>query len=173
MSLGASRRSCTLSYTYPAAPQNKLCFSSNIASEQVRASTSQSMFLVVSWCPFLVVSNRCSCLLKSTLANGAGSVADLLQKMRGQQAACTALFADLGPDEWCAEFQLETAMLTFKQRLNNCLRVVLDKTTFPPDLAKQVRSCFVVGQLAMQVRGCSDCVVYAMHQYQVCHMAPV
>ncbi len=58
--------------------------------------------------------------------------------MRGQQAGCTALFADLGPDEWCAEFQLETAMLTFKQRLNNCLRVVLDKTTFPPDLAKQV-----------------------------------
>ncbi len=114
------------------------------------------MFLVVLWCPFLVVSNRCSRLLKSTLANAAGSVADSLQKMRRQQAACTALFADLGPDEWCAEFQLETAMLTFKQRLNNCLRVVLDKTTFPPDIAKQVRSCFVVGQSAVQVRDCSD-----------------
>ncbi len=93
--------------------------------------------------------------------------------MRGQQAACMALFADLGPDEWCAEFQLETAMLTFKQRLNNCLRVVLDKTTFPPDLAKQVRSCFVVGQSAMQVRGCSDHVFFAMHQCRVCHMDPV
>ena len=79
--------------------------------------------------------------------------------MRGQQAACTALFADLGPDEWCAEFQLGTATLTFIQRLNNCLRVVLDKTTFPPDLAKQVRSCFVVGQSAMQVRLCSDHVL--------------
>ncbi|KAL0049937.1 hypothetical protein WJX82_001110 [Trebouxia sp. C0006] len=73
-------------------------------------------------------------------------------KMRGQQAARMALFADLGSDEWCAEFQLETAMLTFKQCLNNCLRVVLEKTTFPPDLAKQVRSCFLVGQSAMSGR---------------------
>ncbi len=76
--------------------------------------------------------------------------------MRGQQPACMALFADLSPDEWCAEFQLETAPLTFKQHLNNRLWVVLDRTTFPPDLAKQVRSCFVVVQSATQVRDCSD-----------------